>query len=168
MSFSDSKVVRDVTLAGALAAADGVFSFVVPFPAQLVGVYVSVGTAPSGGTGPVFEVNKNAVAQTTLTLAPAAVAASKVFTQPVTVASPPAQANFASGYYVNQGVESHTAQTGNGDPTLGINSQGQYVEPNFTPLASFAAGDTFRLDINSLGGSTATANTVVSLVFDPS
>jgi hypothetical protein len=170
MSFSDSKVVRDVVKAGAQTAVAIPLKFVVPAPAALVGVYVSLGTAPTGATTFKVDVNKNGTTVFTdqadrPTFVAGEFTAKTVAKEPVAKVAAPSGANFSTGYYadISDPAGNQTAQgaSTDADPINYTPSSTNYV-----PLGTFAAGDTVSVDVDAVGNTVAGSDLVVTLVFD--
>jgi hypothetical protein len=173
-TFTDSKVYRHVSVTGTLAVAAGAVKFVVPAPSDLVAVYVNVGTAPVGASI-LVDVNKALAAtpNTFATVFPTQANRPTITTgttsgsrvqdkTPVDLVAAPAQANFTTGYYDDIANTSDTVQTTGGIDEYLVTS------PNLAPLASFATGDRFSVDVDQVGAATTEgADLAVTLVFDP-
>lgn len=167
MSFSDSRVVRDIVKAGAQTAVAIPQKLTVTQDAQLIAVYVTLGTAPTGATTFKVDVNKNGTTVFTdqatrpIFVAGAFTASALADSTPTDLVAAPSGANFSTGYYENQGLESHTAQS-----TVSIDSVGMFTADAYVPLATFAKGDLVSVDVDAVGNTIAGSDLVVTLVFD--
>lgn len=171
MTFSEAKNIRTVVVKDTLTVANGGLRYTVPVASDLVDVFVQLGTASANGAmaepaGPVtVQVTKNATVVSTVTVAALATAGSALTDRtPVDLVSAPSQANFATGYWDDQAAGSDTIQTSGGIDDYSVTT------PNLSYLASYAAGDYFKVNVTTIGdeaGAVAAADLTVTLVFDP-
>jgi hypothetical protein len=126
-----------------LTSADVATALPVPANADLVAVYVNLGTA--GSTASTVQVNKNGASAGASALATVAASATKAS---LGIVNPYVGVNAAAGAWTDQSGTQYPGSAG------GVN--------NVSPLASYSAGDTISLT-TALG--TSAANPNVSLVF---
>lgn len=131
------------------ASATGVFSYAVPFGAELVRVSANAATAPVGTGGADLVLKKNGTTFATLNL-------------PTTVASATLTPTSGIGTAISGGSLAPTTIVSNG-VTSGTNNWAPTPAAD-SVIATFAAGDTLRVDTGAaIGATTPAAN--VAMVF---
>ena len=136
MSDFNETVVIQHSVAGALTVAAGAVGYVLPFPADLVSVTATVGTAPTGAAI-LVDVNRNGTTVFTdqddrPTIAISATSSGVVKNEPAL----PAGTNYIYTPY-----------------------------PTAVPLGAFAEGDKVTVDVDQIGSGTAGSNLGVVLTF---
>ena len=135
MSDFNETVTIQHTVSGNLSVAAGAIAYPLPFPAELVGVFAKVGTAPAT-TDVLIDVNKNGTTifadQDKRVKIAAAATAGSVKVSPAL----PAGTNYIYTPY-----------------------------PAAAPLAVFNEGDTVSVDVDQIGTGTVGANLAVILTF---
>ena len=133
MSDFNETIAFQHNVSGALTVAAGAVPYPVPFPCELVGVSLAVGTAPTGADILVY-VNKNGTT---------------VFTNQAN--RPKVAAGSTTG---SVGVQPGLAAGTNYIYT---------PAPSSPPLGDFAAGDKITVDVDQIGSGTAGSNLGVVL-----
>lgn len=133
MSDFNETVVIQHNISGAVSAAAGAVPYPVPFPCELVGVHLAIGTAPAGADL-IVDVNKNGTTVFTDQDKRPKIAASATTGSVEIAPALSAGTNYIYSPY-----------------------------PTASPLATFAEGDKVTVDVDQVGSGTAGSNLGVVL-----
>ena len=133
MSDFNETVIVQHNVSGALTVAAGTAQYPVPFPCELVGVSLAIGTAPTGADV-LVDVNKNGTTVFTDQAKRPKVVAGATTGSVANEPALPAGTNYIYTPY-----------------------------PTANPLATFAAGDKITVDVDTIGSGTAGSNLGVVL-----